>query len=238
VPRIDEEVIVEFLEGDPDRPIITGRVYNADAMPPYTLPENQTQSGLKTRSSKEGTGETFNELRFEDKIDEEEIYFHAERDFNRVVENNDTLKVGFDKQLDGDQTIEIWNNRTTSLDEGNDELTLRKGNRTLTLDEGDETIQISQGKREILVDMGNHTLTVGQGDHAVEVSLGQSTTEAMTSIELKCGSSSIKLEPAKITIKSVQVEIQADATAKVDSPMTEVSGSGMLTLKGGLVKIN
>src|SRR5205085_11745559 len=120
------------LEGDPDRPIITGRVYNAELMPPYELPANQTQSTIKSRSSEKGTAENFNELRFEDKKDSEEIYFHAEKDFNRVVENNDTLKVGFEKKDKGDQTIEIYNDRTASLAEGNESLTVKKGTRTVT----------------------------------------------------------------------------------------------------------
>ena len=79
IPRIGQEVIVEFLEGDPDRPIITGRVYNADEMPPYDLPKNQTQSGIKTQSTKDATNKNFNELRFEDKKGEEQIYFHTSR---------------------------------------------------------------------------------------------------------------------------------------------------------------
>src|SRR5690606_433396 len=87
-------------EGDPDRPIITGRVYNADNMPPYGLPEEKTKSTLKSRSSLNGSGDNFNEIRFEDKKGSEEIYVHAERDMNRVVENSDVLKVGF-STLDG-----------------------------------------------------------------------------------------------------------------------------------------
>ncbi len=79
LPRIGQEVIVDFLEGDPDRPIITGRVYNADNMPPYTLPDNQTQSGIKSRSTKGGSPDNFNELRFEDKKGEEHISMQAER---------------------------------------------------------------------------------------------------------------------------------------------------------------
>src|SRR5690606_4252061 len=67
IPRMGQEVIVEFLEGDPDRPIITGRVYNADNMPPYALPDDKTQSGLKSRSSKGASSDNFNEIRFEDK---------------------------------------------------------------------------------------------------------------------------------------------------------------------------
>ncbi|MGH6929847.1 MAG: type VI secretion system Vgr family protein, partial [Dongiaceae bacterium] len=115
IPRIGMEVIVEFLEGDPDRPIVTGCVYNADYMPPYALTGNKTQSGWKTRSTTGGGSSDFNELRFEDKKGQEEVYFHAEKDFNRVVENNDTLKVGFDKKDKGDQTIEVFNSQTLKV---------------------------------------------------------------------------------------------------------------------------
>ena len=107
IPRIGQEVLVAFEEGDPDRPIIVGSVYNAQNMPPYTLPDNMTQSGYLSRSTTQGTSDNFNQLRFEDKKGSEEVYFHAEKDFNRVVENNDTLKVGFDKKDKGDQTIQI-----------------------------------------------------------------------------------------------------------------------------------
>ncbi|MCY2962901.1 MAG: type VI secretion system tip protein TssI/VgrG, partial [Planctomycetota bacterium] len=115
LPRIGQEVLVDFLEGDPDQPIITGAVYNADQMPPYALPDNQTKSGLKTHSTKEGTDETYNELRFEDKKGAEEIYFHAERDFLRIVENNDVLKVGLEVKDAGDQTIVIHNNQSITI---------------------------------------------------------------------------------------------------------------------------
>lgn len=115
IPRIGQEVIVDFLEGDPDRPLVTGSVYNSDTMPPYPLPENATRSAIKSNSSKGGAG--FNELRFEDKKDKEEFFVQAERDFNRVVKNNDTLRVGFHKKSPGDQTIEIKNDQ--KVDVGN-----------------------------------------------------------------------------------------------------------------------
>lgn len=220
LPRIGQEVIVSFLEGDPDRPIITGRVYNAEQMPPYDLPANQTQSGIKTRSSKEGTADNFNEIRFEDKIGEEELYIHAEKDCNRVVENDDTLTVGFDKMDPGDQTIDIYNNRTVTLDQGNDTLTVKMGDRT------------------VKVDQGNDSLTVALGDHTIDVSAGKSTITAMTSIELKVGSNSIKIDQSGITIKGIMVKIEGTATAEMKSPMTTVSGDAMLTLKGGIVMIN
>ena len=74
IPRIGHEVIIDFLDGDPDRPVMTGMVYNKENMPPYSLPDNMTQSGIKTRSSKGGSGDNFNEIRFEDKKGSEEIY--------------------------------------------------------------------------------------------------------------------------------------------------------------------
>src|SRR6202030_1499198 len=77
IPRIGQEVIVDFLEGDPDRPVITGRVYNAVQMPPYTLPDEKTKSTIKSYSSKGGGG--FNEIRFEDKKGSEQIFIHAEK---------------------------------------------------------------------------------------------------------------------------------------------------------------
>ena len=97
-----------FRELDEAQCLLDEARLHADNKPPYPLPDNKTQSTIKSRSSKGGNADTFNELRFEDKKDEEEVYFHAERDFNRVVENDDTLKVGFEKKDKGDQTIEIF----------------------------------------------------------------------------------------------------------------------------------
>ncbi|MEJ1336054.1 MAG: type VI secretion system tip protein VgrG [Candidatus Sedimenticola sp. (ex Thyasira tokunagai)] len=246
LPRIGHEVIVDFLEGDPDRPIITGSVYNADTMPPYKLPDNQTQSGFKSRSSKGGSADNFNELRFEDKKDEEEVYFHAEKDFNRVVENNDTLKVGFEDKDKGDQSTDIFNNQTLNVgcsesSDGSQTTTVWK-DRTVNVGsaaagDGSQTTTIFKD-RSTTLDTGNDAIQVKKGNRTINVDLGSITEEAMKSIELKVGASSIKIEPAKITIKSVQIAIEADGTLDAKSPMTTVKGDAMLTLSGGLIKIN
>lgn len=97
IPRIGQEVIVSFLEGDPDRPIITGRVYNAEQTVPYDLPANATQSGMKSRSSKGGTPANFNEIRMEDKKGAEQLYIHAERNQDIVVEQHETHTVGISR---------------------------------------------------------------------------------------------------------------------------------------------
>ncbi|QSA96395.1 type VI secretion system Vgr family protein [Methylococcus sp. EFPC2] len=238
IPRIGNEVIVDFLGGDPDQPIITGCVYNADQTVPYTLPDNRTQSGIKTRSSLNGTAENYNEIRFEDKKNEEEICIHAEKDMNVVVENNATLKIGFDKQDAGDQTVDIYNHRTVTLEEGNDTLHLKKGKRETTLDQGNDMLQLKQGKRDVILDVGNHTLSIKQGNQETKIDAGSSKLEAMQSIELKVGGNSIKIDQQGITIKGMMVTVQGDSKADLKSPMTTVSGDGILTVKGGLVKIN
>jgi len=165
IPRVGMEVVVNFLEGDPDRPYVTGCVYNADYMPPYALTDNKTQSGWKSRSSTGGGPSNFNELRFEDKQGQEEVYFHAEKDFTRVVENNDKLTVGVDKMSPGKQDIEIFGNRTTTIDTGNDDLTLKMGSKTTTVTLGSitytalQSITLQVGPSSISITPASITLT-------------------------------------------------------------------------------
>ncbi len=141
VPRIGQEVIVDFLEGDPDRPIVTGRVFNALAMPPWSLPADATRSGIKSDSSKGGGGS--NELSFEDKKGSEQVYLHAQKNEDIVVENDKTERVGHD------ETITIGHDRTESV--GHDE-TLSVGNDRTRAVGGDETVDVD----------GNQTVTVGK----------------------------------------------------------------------------
>jgi type VI secretion system secreted protein VgrG len=122
IPRIGQEVIVDWLEGDPDHPIITGRVYNAEQGVPYDLPTNATQSGIKSRSSKGAGTANFNEIRMEDRKGEEQLYIHAEKNEDIVVENDKTEAVGHD------ETITIGNDRQETV--GNDETLTVVNNRT------------------------------------------------------------------------------------------------------------
>ncbi|MEO1527511.1 MAG: type VI secretion system tip protein VgrG [Planctomycetota bacterium] len=250
IPRIGQEVIVEFLEGDPDRPIITGRVYNADEMPPYDLPAKQTQSGIKTQSTQKGTNQNFNELRFDDKKGEEHIYFHAEKDFERVVENNDTLKVGFDKKDAGDQTIEIFNNQKVVIGDkkakdGSQSITVLK-NYTQTVSTGDAKIAIAKGNRTttvhaddaLTIATGDRTTTIKQGDDKLAVKAGSQTTTASKSILLKVGTSSIKIEPQQITIKAMKISLQADLKVDIKGTLVDAKAQGVLSMKGALIKIN
>ncbi|WAH58661.1 type VI secretion system tip protein VgrG [Pseudomonas silvicola] len=117
IPRIGQEVIVSFLEGDPDRPIITGRVYNAEQPVPYDLPANATQSGTKSRSSKGGTPANFNEIRMEDKKGAEQLFIHAERNQDIEVENDETHWVGHNrtKTVDFSEVATIGENRVRAV---------------------------------------------------------------------------------------------------------------------------
>ena len=159
IPRIGQEVVVDFLEGDPDQPIITGRVYNAEQMPPYALPGNMTQSGMKTRSSKGGGPDNFNEIRFEDLKGSEQLFIHAEKNQDIEVEHDETHWVGHD--------------RKKAID--NDETTYVKGHRTETVDKN-ETITIHQNRRE-KVDQ-NEDIEIG-GNRSVTVSKSESKTVSL-----------------------------------------------------------
>ena len=174
IPRMGQEVIVEFLEGDPDRPIVTGRVYNGDNAVPYGLPGNQTQSGIKSRSTKGGSAGNFNELRFEDKKGSEEVHFQAEKDLNTLVKASESHTVGSDRTISvghdethtvsNDRTKTVVNNETVTVGVdrtetvGNNETITIGVNRTETVGSA-ETINI--GATRTTTVLAADTLTVG-----------------------------------------------------------------------------
>ena len=193
IPRIGQEVMVEFLEGDPDRPIVTGRVYNGNNMPPYDLPANQTQSGWKTRSSKGGNPDNFNEIRFEDKAGEEQVFVQAEKDLEINVKNNESRTVGADrnKSVGGNETVSIGKNRTETVT-GDESITIT-GGRTENV-AADESITIGAGRTETVgadetISIGaNQTITVGANRSKnvganETVTIGGNRTETVASSE-------------------------------------------------------
>ena len=144
-PRIGQEVIVDFLEGDPDQPIITGRVYNAEQMPPYDLPANKTQSGMKSRSSMGGGAANFNEIRMEDKMGSEQLFIHAEKNQDIEVEKDETHWVGHDrrKTIDHDEMVLVKHDRSEVVD--NDESIVVHHDRKRQVDH-DETIIVGNDR--------------------------------------------------------------------------------------------
>ena len=171
IPRIGQEVIVDFLNGDPDYPIITGRVYNADQMPPWGLPDNKTQSGIKSRSSKNGTpgsGEKktpgmTNVIRMEDQAGQEQLWLHAQKDQLTEVENDEDKWVGQDRRkvIDRDEFNTIHRDRTEIVDR-NEKINVH-GWRTEEVDL-DETITIHQNRKERV----DHNETISIGDNRTE----------------------------------------------------------------------
>jgi type VI secretion system secreted protein VgrG len=198
IPRIGHEVVVEFLEGNPDRPIITGSVYNGQNKPPYKLPDNQTQSGIKSRSTKEGSAENFNELRFEDKKGEEQIFLHAEKNQDIEVEKDETHSVG--------------NNRTKTI--GKDETTHVKNNRTETVDK-DETISIGGSRKESVAKDEGITISGARTKSVTKdetVSIGASRTETVSKDE----TISIGANRTETVSKDETITISGKRTKKVD----------------------
>ena len=165
IPRIGQEVIVEYIDGDPDRPIVTGRVYNGDRPVPYDLPANATQSGIKSRSSQGGKPANFNEIRMEDKKGSEELYLHAEKDQTNIVENDEFTQVGHDRkeEVGNNEDITIGENRTEKV--GANETISIAANRKESVGKN-ETIEIAE----------NRTETVGKDE---EISIGKNKAETI-----------------------------------------------------------
>ena len=249
IPRIGQEVIVDFLEGDPDQPVITGSVYNADQMPPYPLPGSGTMSGVKSNSSKGGGGS--NELSFEDKKGEELVFIHAQKDKVVAVENNRTESVGKDEsiKIGNDQRVDIGGNRTETVAK-NETITISKNrsenvkeNESITIGKdrsrsvaGAETIDISKdrstsvGKSDSLSVAENRQVEIGKSD---TLDVGKSLlVTAADEIVLKSGSGSITIKKSgEITIKGKDITI--NGSGKIN-----VKASSDVVLKGSKIQSN
>ena len=241
IPRIGQEVIVDFLEGDPDQPIITGRVYNADQMPPYALPANMTQTGILSRSSKGGSGANANELRFEDKKGAEQVYIHAEKNQDIEVENDESLSVGHDrtKTVDHDETTHVKHDRTETV--GNNEtisIGVNRGesvgsNETIAIGANrSETVRVNEtiaiganrsetvGANETIGIVANRTITVGGNETATVT--GQRTHSVGINETITVGVAQ------EVTVGAAQaVTVGAAQTVKVGAAQTISVGADM-----------
>lgn len=230
IPRIGHEVIVEFLEGDPDRPIITGGVYNGDNGVPYGLPGSATQSGIKSRSSKGGGGGNFNEIRMEDKMGSEELYIHAEKNQNNMVENDETTTVGHDRteKVGNDETISIGNNRKEDVKV--DETILIGSNRSVTIG-SDKKETIGKNKTETIA-MAK-TLTIGKGYQAT-VGGGMNETVAMAKAQQVGGNKStgVNGNVSESYKKDQTTDVSNNQTLKVGKDQSQTIGKNQTTSVG------
>ncbi|MBL4797035.1 MAG: type VI secretion system tip protein VgrG [Oleispira sp.] len=258
-PRMGQEVIVDFIEGNPDKPMIVGRVYNADNMPPYKLPENQNQSGIKTRSTKGGSVETFNELRFDDTLGKETLTIHAEKDQNLSVENDESHFVGHDRtdEVVNDETIKIGHDRTEDVgnDEivnvvhdrtqtvGNDENLTVDNNRTHTITT-DETLSVGKNRKTDIVkndtsNIGeNYTMSVGKDEQRA---VGDNRTTSIGKNEtLDVGKKIIVQAGDEIVFKagSAQITLSKNGDISIKGANITIEGSGNVILKGSKVQAN
>ena len=231
LPRIGQEVVVDFLEGDPDLPIITGRVYNAVQVPPYTLPDNKTVSTLKSQSSIGGTTANANELRFEDKKGEEYIWFQAEKDMRHLVKNNSqTLIRGTeDRTVGGNLTEKVGGEHKVTV-EGLHKMLVRgeqhvhvNGETSLSTPSNyslwtadalfkTQATAWNVSKLDFVVD--------GESKHSagsIHLKADKIVLEGKQEISLKVGGSFIVISPGSVDIKGPMVNINTGGNASTAS---------------------
>lgn len=198
IPRIGQEVIVDFLEGDPDQPIVTGRVYNGECMPPYVLPDEATKSTLKTSSSKGGGG--FNEIRLEDKKGSEQVFVHAEKNHDLRVKNDSFEWIGNERHLivKSDQLEQVQGDKHLTVAGDQNE----KVDGTVSLKVGMD-LQQKVGTK-VGVDAGQEIHLKGGMNVVIEAGM---------SITLKAGGGFVVVGPAGVTISGTPVLINSGGSA-------------------------
>ena len=216
LPRIGQEVIVDFLDGDPDRPMITGRVYNASRMSPYALPANKTKSVWRSQTigqtgndydgaeNAPGSGPGWNEISMEDASGKEEVNVFAQRDRTTTVKRDDTFTLG------RDQTQRVGRNRAVAIKK-------------------DDSLSVEQG---------NKSIDVAEGDYSLKTDLGSVSIDAMKQITLTVGQNSIKIDQTGITINGLMISATAQISLEAKALLTDIEGTTMTTVKGGIVMIN
>jgi type VI secretion system secreted protein VgrG len=243
LPRIGEEVVVSFLEGDPDRPLITGRVYHAQNMPPYGLPDAKNISGVKTNSTKGGGG--YNEFKMDDTKDKELVTFHAQKDLDSTIEHNETRLVRTGTQavtVKGDTSLNVQKGqRIVKVEDNTYDLAAKKAVKIFAETEGvmitgdGKGVNITGTSKGVAItgkpnfDMfGSASASLKSpkievGDQVIKVNGTEISVVGKTSITLSVGSNGIKIDNSGVAINGTMIKSVAMGTHDI---------------KGALVKIN
>ena len=235
IPRIGMEVVVIFTNGDPDEPLIIGCVYNGLNKPPANYPkEKNTASSFYTNSSK-GTG--YNELRFDDNAEKEEVFLHAQKDLNYIVENSVTETIN-----EGSRTITLQSKK----DPTENSLTIKKGSNKITLNEGDNTIMLNKGSYTIILDKGDQSITIKEGDQSITLSKGNLSVKVKGDISISANNISVNAE-GSISFTSKKstsidskdfVSIDASSNFGLNCKGASISASSSISIKAPTVKMN
>ncbi len=227
IPRIGQEVIVDFLEGDADQPVIVGRVYNAESMPPFGMPAGAVISGLKSNSTKGGGG--YNEMSMNDTKGKEMINIHAQYDMSTTVEHDDTQTI-----VSGNRTITVKAGKHTETIKGDTAITIETGNHSLTVQTGTHTETI-KGNTSVIVQSGAYSLDVMANTHTHHVSGKVTENFDATQDTTVNGDVTIKSKTAKITVDASTdimllcgastLTMKSDGTIKLSGANIEISGT-------------
>ncbi|WP_175709175.1 type VI secretion system Vgr family protein [Burkholderia ambifaria] len=259
IPRIGDEVVVIFLDGSPDRPLIISSVYNSANMPPWVLPGNATQSGILTRSTKTGNVNTANAIRFEDKKGSEEVWLHAEKDQRLEVEHDESHWVGNDrtKNIDHDETVHVKHDRTETVD-NNETITIGVdrtehvgNNETLTV--GGNRNEIIKGMENLVIALTStetvglaKALTVGGGYQvtvvgAVNTSAGLASAEEVGLSKTSMVGQSYTIKAGKVfevTVGKSTFRMDEDGNITLKGVKLLIEGSGPVEINGKDVDVN
>ncbi|QJQ10593.1 type VI secretion system tip protein VgrG [Pseudomonas putida] len=225
IPRIGQDVIIQYVDADPDQPMITGRTYCGNQLPPYDLPKHKTRMTIKSQTHK---GKGFNELRFEDELGKEEVFIHAQRDQNNIVKHDETTRVGNDRteRVERDETISIGQDRREEV--ARDESVGIGQNRVHEIGNDDSlsigrTHTITTGKDRI-EQVGNHRQDITKANHTVEIG-GHLEQVVAGHHNLKTG------EAIRHTTKVYDIQVSESLTIRSPAGLLRIDGAGV-TLDG------
>ncbi|RDA61906.1 type VI secretion system tip protein VgrG [Hafnia paralvei] len=221
LPRIGNEVLVSFIQGNPNFPIVIGSIYNGKNTPPFELPNKKNISGFVSRSTTDGGPNDGNQLYFDDKKGDELVSIVAQKDLSIIAKNNIS------------STIE--ENRVTHINKGDEKVALNQGNINYDLEKGniqhnvggDVTTKIRNGSYLLNVNTGNAVIKSGK---KIEI-------ESLQSIDIKVGSNKISITQTGISINGIILKIEGSGITELKGAMTTLSGTGMTQISGGIINI-